>query len=71
MYQKSTDTSRQYLFNGLTHLLEKKLLTREDLIAYLGGSFGSSHGTTFLEINHVGKVLDSFDNYVLPNIEEI
>lgn len=23
MYQKSTDTSRQYLFNGLTHMLEK------------------------------------------------
>ena len=52
-------------------MLEKNLLTRDDLIAYLGGGFGPGHGTTFLEINQVGKVLDSFDNYSLPNIEEV
>lgn len=71
LYQKSADTSRQYLFNGLNHLIEQHLLTREDRIAYLGGGFGPGHGTTFLEINEVGKVLESFDKYLLPNIEEV
>lgn len=59
------------LFNGLNLLINKQLLTREDLIAYLGGGFGEGKGTTFLEINRVGDVLDAFDEYVLPNMEDM
>ncbi len=71
MYQQETASTRQYLFNGLNLLINKQLLTREDLIAYLGGGFGEGKGTTFLEINRVGDVLDAFDEYVLPNMEDM
>ena len=57
LYQERTRTSREYLFNGLNHLMEQHLINRDDLIAYLGGGFGEGKGTTFLEINRVGEVL--------------
>ena len=70
LYQERTRTSREYLFNGLNHLMEQHLINRDDLIAYLGGGFGEGKGTTFLEINRVGEVLDNFDHYTLPNMED-
>lgn len=70
MYQKEAPTAREYLHNGLKLLVEKGQITNEDLVAYLGGGFGEGNGTTFLEINKVGKVFEAFDNYVLPNLEE-
>ena len=39
LYQERTRTSREYLFNGLNHLMELHLIDRDDLIAYLGGGF--------------------------------
>lgn len=70
MYEKRTGTQRQYLYNGLNHLIEQHWITRDDMIAYLGGGFGADKGTTFLEINKVGTVLDFYGEYLLPNIEE-
>lgn len=70
MYQEETQSSREYLFNGLNLLIQKGWLTRDNLIAYVGGAFGEGGGTTFLEINRVGKVLDDFNQYLLPNLEE-
>ena len=70
LYQERTRTSREYLFNGLNHLMEQHLIDRDDLIAYLGGGFGEGKGTTFLEINRIGDVLDNFNHYTLPNIED-
>ena len=55
MHQHRAESSRLYLITGLEHLIEAGLLTREDDIAYLGGSFGEGHGTSFLEINRVGE----------------
>lgn len=49
LYQERTRTSREYLFNGLNHLMEQHLINRDDLIAYLGGGFGEGKGTTFLK----------------------
>lgn len=71
LYQKRTSTSREYLFNGLQHLIELGLITNNDTIAYLGGAFGEGHGTTFLEINNVNEVMKNYNNYDLPNLERV
>lgn len=71
LFQPRRRTSREYLFLGLEHLMEMKLLTRDDKIAYLGGSYGEGKGTTFLEINDVGEVIDNFGDYDLPNLENV
>lgn len=71
IHQPSTSSSRQYLRNGLMHLLESNLLTNDDFIAYLGGGFGEGHGTTFLEINKVSEVMENYHTYSLPNLEDV
>jgi len=68
-YQKRDKTSREYLYHGLNHLIEQNMLTKDDMIAYLGGSFGEGTGTSFLEINNVGEVVRNFESYLLPNLE--
>lgn len=71
IHQARSSSSRQYLREGLTHLLESNRLTQDDSIAYLGGGFGEGHGTTFLEINHVCEVMDNYCMYSLPNLEDV
>lgn len=70
IYQHRAESSRRYLITALEHLIEAGLLTREDDIAYLGGSFGEGHGTSFLEINRVGKIIENYSSFELPNLEE-
>ncbi len=43
------------------------MINREDRVAYLGGSFGETGGTTYLDINEAGKVLDARAKYNLPD----
>lgn len=69
LYQEEKKTTREYLFVGLNRLITKGLISADDMIAYLGGSYGEGGGTTFLEINQVGKVLSEYDKYELPNLE--
>ena len=66
---KKETSSRAYLYNGLEHLIELNIITPDDKIAYLGGGFGEGKGTTFLEINRVADVLENYDHYDLPNLE--
>ena len=70
IYQEEKATTREYLFVGLNRLVKKHLIELSDNIAYLGGSYGEGEGTTFLEINCVGKVVGEYEKYVLPNLEE-
>lgn len=70
VYQKKVSTSREYLYHGLNHLIDLKLITPDDTIAYVGGGFGQGKGTTFLEINKVQDVMDNYDQYDLPNLEK-
>ncbi len=71
LYTKKKDaSSREYLYNGLKHLIEYGFITRNDKIAYLGGGFGEGKGTTFLEINRVDDVMQNYDRYDLPNLEK-
>lgn len=70
-YQRHAKSSRQYLRNALNHLIDEGVISRDKRIAYLGGGFGEGHGTTFLEINYVGDVIDNYATYSLPNLEDV
>lgn len=69
-YQPWNDSRRNYFFEALHELKKSGRLTRNDMVAYLSGSFGEGGGTSFLEINNVGKVLDAKENYSLPTFIE-
>lgn len=69
VYQHSMGSSRGYIKNALEHLIDSGRLTRQDRIAYLGGAFGAGHGTSFLEINRVGEIMDNYQSFNLPNLE--
>lgn len=70
VHQPWNDSRRGYFHDALNQLIESGRITRENMVAYLSGSFGEGGGTTFLEINNVGKVLDAGDNYSLPTFKE-
>lgn len=71
IYQGARESSRQYLRSALSSLIEEGLLTADERIAYLGGGYGEGRGTTFLEINRVGEVLENYASYSLPNLEDV
>lgn len=64
-YQESTGYTtgkhQEFFLKALNSMLENKSITKNDDVAYLSGSFGQSKGTSFLEINNVGRVVDSKD----------
>lgn len=71
VYQPWNDSRRGYFFDALNELIRHGRITRNNMVAYLSGSFGEGGGTTFLEINNVGKVLDAGNSYSLPTFQEI
>ncbi len=70
VYQAWDDSRRGYFINALNELIHSGHINRNNMVAYLSGSFGEGGGTSFLEINNVGKVLDSFDHYQLPTFDD-
>ena len=70
VYQPWNDSRRGYFLDALNQLIKSGRITRNDMVAYLSGSFGEGGGTTFLEINNVGKVLDAGTKYSLPTFKE-
>lgn len=70
VYQEESKSERDYYFKALNELIKSGRITRSDMVAYLSGSFGEGGGTTFLEINNVGKVLDAGNKYSLPTFKE-
>ncbi|HMM03763.1 MAG: pyruvate kinase [Prevotella sp.] len=69
-YQESTGFTthqhKQYFLKALNSMLDKGLVKKEDQVAYLSGSFGEGKGTSFLEINGVGRVVDAGDAFEVP-----
>lgn len=51
---------REYYVRAVQVLVERELLTKDDLIAYIGGTLSDAIGTTSLEFN---RVKDLFDFY--------
>ncbi|MDR0370598.1 MAG: pyruvate kinase [Prevotellaceae bacterium] len=64
-YRKKT--TKEYFFSQLHELLKAGTIEISDYVCYLSGSFGAGHGTTFLEINQVDKILKEENGYDLPN----
>lgn len=69
VYQPWDDSRRGYFYSALNEMIKMGRITRNDMVAYLSGSFGEGGGTSFLEINNVGKVLDAGENYQLPTFK--
>ncbi len=67
MFQAQLSNPREYLVKAIIMLLDKGLLSKEDFVSFLSGSYGIGSGSTFLELNQVGKVLDFQEGYSLPN----
>ena len=55
VHQPWNDSRRGYFYDALNQLIKSGRITRDNMVAYLSGSFGEGGGTTFLEINNVGK----------------
>ncbi|MDR3250669.1 MAG: pyruvate kinase [Tannerella sp.] len=66
VYQQWSKSRKGYYYEALNQLIKRGMITRNDKVAYLSGSFGEGGGTTFLEINDVDRVLDAADDYQLP-----
>jgi pyruvate kinase len=69
-YQPWQASRRGYYHDALRQLISRGLITENDKVVYLSGSFGEGGGTTFLEINDVFRVLKAGDNYQLPTFNE-
>ena len=54
----------EIMHNSLMKLKEREVLENDDLVAYLGGSFGIGGGTTYLEIITVEGLMNKIDRYV-------
>lgn len=66
IYQEEKSNARAYFFAALYKLMNEHMITEEDRVAYLSGSYGEGGGTTFLELNRVGDILNSAKDYFLP-----
>jgi pyruvate kinase len=58
--------TNRYFYDALRRLIDSGRLTPHDKVAHLSGSLGAGGGTSFLEINEVGKVFDAGKEYRLP-----
>ncbi|MGI6073342.1 MAG: pyruvate kinase [Fermentimonas sp.] len=61
------ESRRDYFIQAIKTLVEKKMIEPNDRVAYLGGSFGESGGTTYLEIIDSWRILSSKADYNLPD----
>ena len=61
------ESRRAYFTEAIQRLIDNKLIKRQDRVAYLGGSFGETGGTTYLEIVHAWRVLEAKERYNLPD----
>jgi pyruvate kinase len=66
VYQPWNENRRKYFYDALHRLIDSGRITIQDKVAHLSGSFGVGGGTTYLEINEVGKVVNAGAEYQLP-----
>lgn len=65
-HQPYQESRRGYFYEALAQLLKINLVTKEDMVAYLSGTYGEGGGTSFLEINSVNSILAFGAKYYLP-----
>jgi pyruvate kinase len=66
VFQEEKDNTKEYFLDALNQLIRNGLVKRSDMAAYLSSSFGEGGGTSFLEINNVGKILEASCKFNLP-----
>jgi len=66
IYMPEKANGQEYYFTALRKLINDGVLAENEMVAYLSGGKQGTH-TSFLEINQVGDVLKSEEEYVLPN----
>ena len=66
--ENTKESRRAYFEDAIKKLIEYKMIKKEDRVAYLGGSFGETGGTTYLDINEAGKILEARRNIIYPII---
>ncbi len=71
LYQKEEISPDLMFMAALRVMLQQHHITREDQIAYLSGSLGEGGGSSFIEINAVGKVLNNSYRFHVPNSNEV
>lgn len=69
VYQEEKNNTKEYFLDALNQLIRQGMVGRGDMVAYLSGSFGEGGGTSFLEINNVGKILDASRNFTPPDFK--
>lgn len=63
VYQEEENNTKEYFLHALERLIKNQMINRNDLVAYLSGSFGEGGGTSFLEINNAGKIIDNKEQF--------
>ena len=65
--ENTKESRRAYFEDAIRKLIAYKMIKKGDRVAYLGGSFGETGGTTYLDINEAGKILEAREKYNLPD----
>jgi pyruvate kinase len=65
-FQEETHDPKEYFLAALNKLMRKQMIGTKDMVAYLSSSFGEGGGTSFLEINNVGRILDASKKFQSP-----
>ncbi len=65
--ENTKESRRAYFEDALRKLIANKMIKANDRVAYIGGSFGETGGTTYLDINEASKVLQAREKYNLPD----
>ena len=64
--EELVEDERNYFTTLLQNLIEREIISLEDIICYLSGPVSGTFGTTFLEINRAKILLSEIENYTLP-----
>ncbi len=65
VHREDEHDTKQYFIHALAQLLSEKMVSRNDMVAYLGSSFGVGGSTSFLELNNVARILDATEKFNL------
>ena len=65
--ENNKESRRAYYIKAIQQLIEMGMIHPEDRVAYLGGSFGETGGTTYLDISEAWKILEAREKYNLPD----
>ncbi|MEA4979251.1 MAG: pyruvate kinase [Petrimonas sp.] len=65
--ENTKESRRAYYVAAIRKMLEHKMIDKKDRVVYLGGSFGETGGTTYLDISEVWKILEAKEKYNLPD----